>query len=54
MCTVVTDSNGVAAGDGTFAFPLTVLDNGFDVRFAGSVDYLPLSVHMRIGYLPEP
>jgi hypothetical protein len=54
MCTVVTDSNGVAACDGTFAFPLTVLDNGFDVRFAGSVDYLPLSVHMRIGYLPEP
>jgi hypothetical protein len=54
MCTVATDGNGVATCDGTFALPLSVLDNGFDVRFAGSVDYLPLSVHTRIGYLPEP
>jgi len=45
FCTVVTGDDGVANCNGTTGFPASVVDNGYDVTYAGSADYAPVTIH---------
>ena len=53
ICTVVTDANGYAECDATSEILATILDVGYDVRFAGNSNYLPAEDHQTYFFSGE-
>jgi hypothetical protein len=47
ICTVVTDAQGTASYNSSTIFQVFALDHGYDVSFAGSTDYLPVTIHKQ-------
>ena len=50
ICTVVTDANGFAECEATSEILASILDVGYDVRFAGNANHLPAQDHQTYFY----